>query len=234
MCAPTSACCEDPPQVAAMDAGRSPSSTVALVGSGSPSGCTTIPTPRPGRRLADGDAQVSAERVATTATHARRCAGLAVEMEIAQRAEGELSGDASSDSFCSPPSARSDRRSVLGLCAADPATRLDVIDGLLDDVEAGCDPARLSCKARPLRVLHIWPCPTRTGQTPNGRRLDRPGHRRRQGVRPARNTRPDQGCGGGLVRARQEPCSWGPCVFLVLGVLRMVLNEFGKSFAAAG
>ena len=52
--------------------------------------------------------------------------------------EGELSGDASSDSFllaAISPFGPADQYAVL--CAADPATRLDVIDGLLDDVEAG-------------------------------------------------------------------------------------------------
>ena len=52
--------------------------------------------------------------------------------------EGELSGDASSDSFllaAISPLGPADQYAVL--CAADAATRLDVIDGLLDDVEAG-------------------------------------------------------------------------------------------------
>jgi Lon protease-like protein len=126
-------------QVAAMDAGRF---AIISVGTRRIKVTQWLPDdPYPRAEVEDwpdGDAQVSAERVATTATHARRCAGLAVEMgDRSNVPEGELSGDASSDSFllaAISPFGPADQYAVL--CAADPATRLDVIDGLLDDVEA--------------------------------------------------------------------------------------------------
>ncbi|MEO7372121.1 MAG: LON peptidase substrate-binding domain-containing protein [Ilumatobacteraceae bacterium] len=87
----------------------------------------------------DGDSVVSTERFAATAARARSCAGLAVEMgDRSSVPEGELTGDASSDSFllaAISPFGPSDQYAAL--CAPDAASRLDVIDRLLDDVEAG-------------------------------------------------------------------------------------------------
>lgn len=87
----------------------------------------------------DGQTDVSSERLAATASHARRCAGLAVEMgDQSSVPEIELTGDASSDSFllgAVSPFGPVDQYAVL--CAADPLERLDLIDRLLDDVETG-------------------------------------------------------------------------------------------------
>ena len=82
---------------------------------------------------------VTEERIATTAARARRCAGLAVEMgDQTNVPECELTGDPSYDSFALTaisPFGPADQYAAL--CAADPLTRLDLIDRLLDDVEAG-------------------------------------------------------------------------------------------------
>lgn len=87
----------------------------------------------------DEPGEVPADRIAATAARARRCAGLAVEMgDQSNVPEGELTGDPSFDSFlltALSPFGPADRYAALG--AADPLTRLDLIDGLLDDVEAG-------------------------------------------------------------------------------------------------
>ena len=87
----------------------------------------------------DDDAVVSTERLASTAAHARRCAGLAVEMgDRSSVPEGELTGDASADSFllaAISPLGPVDQYAAL--CAPDPLARLDLLDRLLDDVEAG-------------------------------------------------------------------------------------------------
>jgi Lon protease-like protein len=87
----------------------------------------------------DGETDVSHERLAATASHARQCAGLAVEMgDQSSVPEIELTGDPSSDSFllgAVSPFGPVDRYAVL--CAADPLERLDLIDRLLDDVETG-------------------------------------------------------------------------------------------------
>jgi uncharacterized protein len=87
----------------------------------------------------DGDTDVSHERVSATASHARRCAGLAVEMgDQSSVPEIELTGEPSADSFllaAISPFGPVDRYAVL--CAADPLERLDLIDRLLDDVESG-------------------------------------------------------------------------------------------------
>jgi Lon protease-like protein len=87
----------------------------------------------------DGPADVPIERIAATAARARRCAGLAVEMgDLSNVPEGELTGDASFDSFlltAISPFGPADQYTVL--CAHDPSTRFDVIDRLLEDVEAG-------------------------------------------------------------------------------------------------
>jgi Lon protease-like protein len=127
-------------QVAAMDEGRFAVITVGTRRIRITRWLEDDPYPRAEvEEWPDADADVSADRMAATATHARRCAGLAVEMgDRSNVPEGELSGDASSDSFllaAISPFGPVDQYAAL--CAADPATRLDVIDRLLDDVEAG-------------------------------------------------------------------------------------------------
>lgn len=86
----------------------------------------------------DGEADVSTERIQATARHARRCAGLAVEMgDRTNVPDGELTGDPSADSFllaAISPFGPVDQYAAL--CAPDPLARLDLIDRLLDDVEA--------------------------------------------------------------------------------------------------
>src|SRR4051812_9985541 len=87
----------------------------------------------------DGDASCSPERLSAIAARARRCAGLAVEMgDRAMVPEGELTGDPSADSFILAgisPLGPADHYTVL--CASSPCERLDLIDELLDGVEAG-------------------------------------------------------------------------------------------------
>ncbi|HEY4610835.1 MAG TPA: LON peptidase substrate-binding domain-containing protein, partial [Ilumatobacteraceae bacterium] len=87
----------------------------------------------------DGDGTCSPERLSATAGRARRCAGLAVEMgDRAMVPEGELTGDLSADSFIVAgisPLGPADQYAVL--CATNPSERLDLIDELLDGVEAG-------------------------------------------------------------------------------------------------
>jgi len=87
----------------------------------------------------DGPVEVSTERLEATAGRARRCAGLAVEMgDRSSVPEGELTGEPSADSFllaAISPFGPVDQYAAL--CAPDPLARLDVIDRLLDDVEAG-------------------------------------------------------------------------------------------------
>ena len=74
-----------------------------------------------------------------TAARARRCAGLAVEMgDQSSVPEGELTGDPVLDGFLVAtisPFGPADQYAVL--CAPDALARLDLIDRLLDDVEAG-------------------------------------------------------------------------------------------------
>jgi Lon protease-like protein len=87
----------------------------------------------------DGEAEVSTERLEATAGRAKRCAGLAVEMgDRSSVPEGELTGEPSADSFllaAISPFGPVDQYAAL--CAQDPLARLDLIDRLLDDVEAG-------------------------------------------------------------------------------------------------
>ncbi len=82
---------------------------------------------------------VSMDRLEATASRARSCAGLAVEMgDRSGVPEVELTGDPSADTFLLAgvsPFGPADLYAVLS--APDPATRLDLIDRLLDDVEAG-------------------------------------------------------------------------------------------------
>lgn len=86
-----------------------------------------------------GDRTVPAERIMATAARARRCAGLAVEMgDQSSVPVGELTGDPALDSFlvaAISPLGPADQYAVL--CAPDALARLDLIDRLLDDVEAG-------------------------------------------------------------------------------------------------
>jgi len=87
----------------------------------------------------DEPADVTAERFEVTAARARRCAGLAVEIgDRSNVPEVELTGDASFDSFmlaALSPLGPADQYAALS--APDPLSRLDTIDRLLDDVEAG-------------------------------------------------------------------------------------------------
>ena len=77
--------------------------------------------------------------MAATAARAKRCAGLAVEMgDMSSVPEVELTGDPSFDSFglaAISPLGPADQYAAL--CAPDALTRVELIDRLLDDVEAG-------------------------------------------------------------------------------------------------
>jgi len=87
----------------------------------------------------DSDEACSAERVAATLARARSCAGLAVELgDRVMVPEGELTGDPSADTFLLAgisPFGPVDQYAILS--AEGPARRLDLIDELLDGVEAG-------------------------------------------------------------------------------------------------
>lgn len=87
----------------------------------------------------DQDSVVSDERVAATVARAKRCAALAVELgDRSGVPEVELSGDASLDTFLVAlisPFGPADQYAAL--CAPDASARLELIDRLLDDVEAG-------------------------------------------------------------------------------------------------
>jgi Lon protease-like protein len=87
----------------------------------------------------DADAEVSSDRIEATVARAKRCAGLAVEMgDMANVPEVELTGDPSFDTYgvaAISPFGPADQYAVL--CAPDPLTRVELIDRLLDDVEAG-------------------------------------------------------------------------------------------------
>jgi Lon protease-like protein len=82
---------------------------------------------------------VTRERLEAMVTRVRRCVGLAVEMgDRSGVPDVELSGDPSVDTFllsAASPFGAADQYAVL--CAPDPATRLDLIERLLDDAEAG-------------------------------------------------------------------------------------------------
>ena len=127
-------------QVAALDAGRF---AVVAVGTRRVRVISWLPDdPYPHADIEDwldGEAGVSLERVESTAAHAKQCAGLAVEMgDRSSVPEGELTGDASADSFllaAISPLGPVDQYALL--CAPDPLARLDLLDRLLDDVEAG-------------------------------------------------------------------------------------------------
>lgn len=77
-------------------------------------------------------------RLEATAARARSCAGLAVEMgDRSGVPEVELTGDPSADTFLLAaicPFGPADQYAALS--APDPSTRLDLIDRMLDDVEA--------------------------------------------------------------------------------------------------
>jgi uncharacterized protein len=87
----------------------------------------------------DADGEPEAEQVDEITTRAKRCIALAVELgDRSGVPELELTGDRSVDTFllaALSPLGPADQYAVL--CAPDPATRLDVIARLLDDVEAG-------------------------------------------------------------------------------------------------
>lgn len=127
-------------QVAAMDAGRFALVTVGTRRIRVTQWLVDDPYPRADvEEWLDGPDHPSPERFATTARRARQCAGLAVEMgDQSDVPEGELTGDPSYDSFlltAISPFGPADQYAAL--CAADPLTRVDLIDRLLDDVEAG-------------------------------------------------------------------------------------------------
>jgi Lon protease-like protein len=127
-------------QVAALDAGRFAVVTVGTRRIRVTRWLPDDPYPRAEtEEWPDGDVDVSSERLATTAGRAKRCAGLAVEMgDRSNVPEGELTGEPSADSFllaAISPFGPVDQYAAL--CAPDPLARLDVIDRLLDDVEAG-------------------------------------------------------------------------------------------------
>lgn len=127
-------------QVAALDGGRF---AVVAVGSRRIRVITWLDDdPYPRAEIAewpDAEVDVSTERLAATAGRARSCAGLAVEMgDRSNVPEGELTGEPSADSFllaAISPFGPVDQYATL--CAPDPLARLDLIDRLLDDVEAG-------------------------------------------------------------------------------------------------
>ncbi|MGZ4806375.1 MAG: LON peptidase substrate-binding domain-containing protein, partial [Ilumatobacteraceae bacterium] len=83
--------------------------------------------------------EVSTDGLEATASRARSCAGLAVEMgDRSAVPEIELTGDPSVDTFllaAISPFGPADLYALLS--ASDPAVRLELIDRLLDDVEAG-------------------------------------------------------------------------------------------------
>ncbi|HEY0517982.1 MAG TPA: LON peptidase substrate-binding domain-containing protein, partial [Ilumatobacteraceae bacterium] len=127
-------------QVAAMDAGRFAVVTVGTRRIRVTEWLPDEPYPRADvEEWPDPAVDLPAERIATTAARARRCAGLAVEMgDQSNVPEGELTGDSSFDTFlltAISPLGPADQYAAL--CASDPLARLDLIDRLLDDVEAG-------------------------------------------------------------------------------------------------
>jgi Lon protease-like protein len=127
-------------QVAAMDAGRFALVTVGTRRIRIVEWLPDDPYPRAEiEDWPDEPGEVTPERIASTAARARRCAGLAVEMgDQTNVPEGELTGDPSFDSFmltAISPLGPADQYAAL--CAPDPLSRFDAIDGMLDDVEAG-------------------------------------------------------------------------------------------------
>ena len=127
-------------QVAGMDAGRF---TIVTVGTRRIRVTEWLPDdPYPRADVdewPDDACDVPNARIVATAARARRCAGLAVEMgDQSSVPEGDLTGDAVLDTFlvaAISPFGPADRYAVL--CAPDALARLDLIDRLLDDVEAG-------------------------------------------------------------------------------------------------
>jgi Lon protease-like protein len=87
----------------------------------------------------DADGVLSADRLEEVAARVKRCVGLAVEMgDRSGVPDVELSHDPTIDTFllaAISPFGPADQYAVL--CAADPVTRLELIDRLLGDVEAG-------------------------------------------------------------------------------------------------
>ena len=127
-------------QVAALDEGRFAVVTVGTRRIRVTSWLPDDPYPRAEiEEWPDGDADVSTERLEATAGRAKRCAGLAVEMgDRSNVPEAELTGEPSADSFllaAISPFGPVDQYAAL--CAPDPLERLDLIDRLLDDAEAG-------------------------------------------------------------------------------------------------
>jgi Lon protease-like protein len=127
-------------QVAALDGGRFAVVTVGTRRFRVTSWLADDPYPRADvEEWPDRPVDVPADRLEATAARARRCAGLAVEMgDRSSVPEGELTGEPSADSFllaAISPFGPVDQYAAL--CAPDPLARLDVIDRLLDDVEAG-------------------------------------------------------------------------------------------------
>jgi Lon protease-like protein len=87
----------------------------------------------------DADGVLSTDRLEEVAARVKRCVGLAVEMgDRSGVPDVELSHDPTIDTFllaAISPFGPADQYAVL--CAADPVTRLELIDRLLGDAEAG-------------------------------------------------------------------------------------------------
>ncbi|MEY2554769.1 MAG: uncharacterized protein QOC57_2629 [Ilumatobacteraceae bacterium] len=87
----------------------------------------------------DDDGVLSTDRLEEVAARVKRCVGLAVEMgDRSGVPDVELSHDPTIDTFllaAISPFGPADQYAVL--CAADPVTRLELIDRLLGDAEAG-------------------------------------------------------------------------------------------------
>jgi Lon protease-like protein len=87
----------------------------------------------------DDDGVLSTDRLEEVAARVKRCVGLAVEMgDRSGVPDVELSHDPTIDTFllaAVSPFGPADQYAVL--CAADPVTRLELIDRLLGDAEAG-------------------------------------------------------------------------------------------------
>lgn len=132
-------------QVAGMDGGRFALVTVGTRRIRVTRWLEDDPYPRaevedwPDEPASDDVAALLAQQVAATAARARRCAGLAVEMgDQSNVPECELTGDPSYDTFlltAISPFGPADQYAAL--CAPDPGARLELIDRLLGDVEAG-------------------------------------------------------------------------------------------------
>jgi Lon protease-like protein len=127
-------------QVASMDGGRF---AVVALGTGRirvTQWLADDPYPRAEvEQWPDGDGVLTTGRLEEVAARVKRCLGLSVEMgDRSGVPDVELSHDPTIDTFllaAVSPFGPADQYAVL--CAADPVTRLELIDRLLGDVEAG-------------------------------------------------------------------------------------------------